>query len=152
MTSQIEIEDPQQPELLSMLADVDSWYAKLYPAESNHLLDASALATPEVTFLVLRVSGRAVGFGAVVRRDATFDEIKRMFIAPDMRGQKLGRSLLNALEDCARAKGLSCLQLETGTRQPEATALYRSAGYYAISPFGNYKPDPPSLFMEKRLR
>ena len=134
-----------------MLAESASYYAKLYPVESNHLLDASALATPEVTFLVVRVSGRAVGFGAVVRRDATFGEIKRMFIAPDMRGQKLGRLLLNALEGCARAKGLSCLQLETGTRQPEATALYRSAGYYAISPFGNYKPDPLSLFMEKKL-
>jgi putative acetyltransferase len=148
--SRIQIEDPQQPEVLALLADNDS-YMRSCVRQSIHLLDASALATPEVTFLVVRVSGRAVGFAAVVRRDATFGEIKRMFIAPDMRGQKLGRLLLNALEDCARANGLSCLQLETGTRQPEATALYRSAGYYAISPFRNYKPDPLSLFMEKKL-
>ena len=43
------------------------------------------------------------------------------------------------------------MQLETGIRQPEAIALYRSFGYAERGPFGAYKPDPFSLFMEKRL-
>jgi putative acetyltransferase len=149
--SRIEIGDPRQPEVLAMLADSDSYYARLYPADSNHLLDASALAAPEVTFLVARVADRVAGFGSVVQHDADFGEIKRMYIDPAMRGRQLGRLLLNALEDCARARKLSCLRLETGMKQPEAIALYRSAGYSEIPPFGNYKPDPLSLFMEKRL-
>jgi putative acetyltransferase len=149
--SQIETEDPHQPELLAMLADSDAYYAKLYPAASNHLLDASTLAASEVTFLVVRVSGRAVGFGALVRIDAELGEIKRMYIEPAMRARRLGRLLLSALEDRARRNGLSCLRLETGTRQPEAIALYRSAGYSDIAPFGNYRPDPFSVFMEKRM-
>jgi len=42
--------------------------------------------------------------------------------------------------------------LGTGIRQPEALALYRSAGFREIEPFGDYLPDPLSLFMEKTLR
>jgi putative acetyltransferase len=151
MLTRIGIEDPRQPELLAMLEDSDRYYAALYPAESNHLLDASMLAGPEVTFLVARVPDRIAGFGAVVRHSAEFGEIKRMYVDPAMRGMRLGRSILAALEDRARAEGLPCLRLETGVKQPEAIALYRSAGYEEIPAFGDYQPDPLSIFMEKRL-
>jgi putative acetyltransferase len=151
MECRIAIEDPRQPEVVALLAESDSHYAALYPAESNHLLDASALAAPEVSFLVVRVLGDAAGFGALVRHDVKFGEIKRMYVVPAMRGQKLGRLLLSALEERARADGLPCLRLETGTRQPEASALYCSAGYREIPRFGDYKPDPLSMFMEKWL-
>jgi putative acetyltransferase len=104
-----------------------------------------------VTFLVARVADRVAGFGSVVQHDTDFGEIKRTYIEPAMRGRQFGRLLLNALEDCARVRKLSCLRLETGVKQPEAIALYRSAGYGEIPPFGDYKPDPLSLFMEKRL-
>ncbi len=151
MDSRIEVEDPHQADVLAMLADSGSYYAGLYPRESSHLLDASALAAPNVTFLVARVSDRAAGFGALVRHSAELGEIKRMYVDPAMRGRKLGRLLLDALEHCARADGLAWLRLETGVRQPEAIALYRSAGYREIPPFGNYKPDLLSTFMEKQL-
>ena len=151
MLVRIGIEDPRQPELLAMLADSDRFYGALYPAESNHLLDASTLAGPEVTFLVAHAPDRVAGFGAVVRHNSEFGEIKRMYVAPAMRGLKLGRSILVALEDRARADGLPCLRLETGVKQPEEIALYRSTGYQEIPPFGHYEPDPLSIFMEKRL-
>jgi putative acetyltransferase len=151
METRIEIGDPRQPEVLAMLADSDTYYASLYPADSNHLLDASTLAAPKVTFLVARVADRVAGFGSLVQHNTELGEIKRMYVDPTMRGRQLGRLLLNALEDCARAGKLSCLRLETGVKQSEAIALYRSAGYREIPPFGNYKPDPLSLFMEKRL-
>jgi putative acetyltransferase len=148
----IEIEDPRQPELIALLAQSDSYYAALYPAESNHLLDAPTLAAADATFLVARTSGRAVGVGALLRHGLEFGEIKRMYVAPEMRGLKLGCKILNTLEEQARADGLPYLRLETGVRQPEAIALYRSAGYREIPPFGNYKADPLSIFMEKPLR
>jgi putative acetyltransferase len=151
MACEIAVEDPRQPELLALLADGDAHYAALYPAESNHLLDAAVLAAADVTFLVARVSHRAAGFGALLRHGVAFGEIKRMYVAPAMRGRKLGRLLLNALEERARCDGLPCLRLETDTKQPEAIGLYRSAGYSEIPPFGDYKPDPLSIFMEKRL-
>jgi putative acetyltransferase len=151
MDCRIAIEDSHQPEVVALLADSDSYYAALYPAESNHLLDASTLAAPEVIFLVARIGGCLAGFGALLRHGIAFGEIKRMYIAPGMRGRKLGRMVLSALEEHARADRLPCLRLETGTKQPVAIALYRSAGYREIPPFGDYKPDPLSIFMEKRL-
>ena len=151
MESQIAIEDPRQPELAALLTQSDAYYAALYPADSNHLIDASALTAPEVTFLVVRLSGRAAGFGALRRHVGGGGEIKRMYVEPAMRGRNLGRSLLNALEQRARADGLQRLRLETGIGQFEAAALYRSAGYRDIPPFGDYKFDPLSIFMEKLL-
>jgi putative acetyltransferase len=147
----IAIEDPRQPDIVALLAESDTYYSALYPSESNHLLDVSALTASEVTFLVARLSGPAAGFGALLRHRAEFGEIKRMYVAPATRGRSLGRLLLNALENHAHSDGLPCLRLETGIRQPEALALYRASGFHEIPPFGDYKPDPLSIFMEKRL-
>jgi putative acetyltransferase len=43
------------------------------------------------------------------------------------------------------------VRLETGVKQPEAIALYKSAGFVEIEPFASYAPDPLSVFMEKRF-
>ena len=56
-----------------------------------------------------------------------------------------------ALESAAREHGYSTLRLETGTRQPEAIGLYRSAGYGEIPCFGAYADDQFSVCFEKRL-
>jgi putative acetyltransferase len=144
-------ESPRQPEVARLVAALDAYLGGLYPAESNHLLDLDALAGPDVRFLVARLDGRAVGCGALRREDAEAGEIKRMFVAPEARGLKLGRRLLEALEAEARRQGLRRLRLETGIHQAEAIALYRSGGYVERGPFGAYRPDPLSLFMEKLL-
>lgn len=151
----IKPETPDQPEILAFLAASDAYAASLYPAESNHLADVAALITPETRFLVARATGRAVGCGAVMmHRDAggeTYGEIKRMWVDPAARKQKAGAKIVAALEAIARAEGLAALRLETGISQPEALALYRRAGYAVCDPFGDYKADPLSVFMEKRL-
>ena len=70
-------------------------------------------------------------------------------LAPDRR--QIGRRILDRIEAEARAERLTCLRLETGIHQPEALALYRSAGYAERGAFGAYAPDPLSVFMEKIL-
>ncbi len=69
-----------------------------------------------------------------------------------LRGQGVGRQLLEHIETIALGQGLSLLRLETGVKQPEATSLYRAAGFHYIGPFGPYQAVPMSVFMEKRLR
>jgi putative acetyltransferase len=147
----IDIENPDQPEVAALLEAGDAYMASLYPAESNHMLDIASLQRPGVTFLVARVDGHALGCGAVVSSGDGWAEIKRMFVSPQARGLKLGRRLLERIEAIARGNGERRLRLETGTKQPEALALYRSAGFKEIGPFGAYRPDPLSLFMEKSL-
>jgi putative acetyltransferase len=144
------IEDPAKPDLLAFLEASDAYHGALYPAESNHLVDVETLRGPEVTVVVARVDGVARGMGALVAKDG-YGELKRMWVDPEARGLGLGRRLLAALEARARALGLPEINLETGISQPEAIGLYRSNGYMDRHPFGDYQPDPLSLFLGKGL-
>jgi putative acetyltransferase len=143
-------ESPRQADVIALLDASDALAMSLYPPESNHLVDADALALPSVRFVVARIDGRAAGCGAV-RRDSVEGELKRMFVADWARGRGVGRAILRDLEEAARAEALRVLRLETGVRNHEALALYRRAGYREIGPFGGYGPDPLSVFMEKFL-
>jgi GNAT superfamily N-acetyltransferase len=66
-------------------------------------------------------------------------EVKRMYVVPDARRGGLARLMLAHLEATARTAGADAVLLETGTRQPEAMALYESSGYERIEPFGHYR-------------
>ena len=84
-------------------------------------------------------------------RSGGYAEVKRMFVLPAARGLKLGQRILDRLEEQARREGITCVRLETGIHQAAALALYRGAGYVEREPFGEYQPDPLSVFMEKTL-
>ena len=148
---EIGVESPDQPEVAALLESSDGYMAALYPAESNHLLDIASLMRADVTFIVARIDGRAMGCGAVVDSGEGWAEIKRMFVSPAARGRRLGRRLLEKLEAIAGERGATKLRLETGGRQPEALALYASSGFVEIGPFGKYGLDPFSIFMEKPI-
>jgi putative acetyltransferase len=144
-------ESPRQADVAGLLEALDVYQSALYPAESNHFLDVEALAGPAVRFFVARRGGVALGCAALRIDAAGYGELKRMYVTPEARGLRLGRRLLDRVEAEARAAGLALLRLETGIHQPEALGLYRSAGYREREPFGDYAPDPLSVFMEKRL-
>jgi GNAT superfamily N-acetyltransferase len=78
-------------------------------------------------------------------------EIKRMYVAPTVRRTGLARLMLRTLEDSAREAGCDVLALETGMRQPEAIALYESAGYVRVTGFGHYKDSPLVRYYARRL-
>ncbi|ATN34270.1 GNAT family N-acetyltransferase [Rhizobium sp. ACO-34A] len=151
MSVTIAREPVRQRAVIALLEQSDAYMATLYPAESNHLLDVNSLEKPEVSFFVARKDGEIVGCCALVEAGDGTAEIKRMFVSPDARGLAIGRLLMEALEDGARTMGLGAIRLETGISQPEAIGLYRRFGFEEIPPFGSYRPDPLSLFMEKRL-
>lgn len=147
----LQIEYPAQPEILRMLKAGDAYYEALYPAESNHLLDVQSLCLPEVVFYVARINRVACGFGALALHDG-YGEIKRLFVDSPARGRGIGRRLIEALETHARQIDLPMLRLETGVKQAEALAMYRSVGFRECEPFDEYLPDRLSIFMEKPLR
>jgi putative acetyltransferase len=74
-----------------------------------------------------------------------------MYVDPARRGGGTGQQLLDQLSMFARMSGLQVLRLETGIHQLDAIALYERAGFVRCDPFGDYQPDPLSLFMEKHL-
>lgn len=148
-------ERPDAMDIRALLAASDRYHAALYPAESNHLVDIDSLMAPPVRFLVARrADGIAVGCGALIlsqEAGLVTAELKRMWVDPATRGLGLGRRMLAALEMEARRNAVNLLRLETGISQPEALGLYRAAGYFECGPFGAYKADPLSVFMEKVL-
>jgi len=147
----ISFESPDQPEVTALIAELDAYQDTLYPPESRHYLDVASLKQSNVFFAVARDgAGRAIGCGAVVLYPE-FGELKRMYVSPRARGQGIAKKLLNVLESQAVGSGCKLLTLETGPYQPEALALYTSAGYQRRGPFGDYANDPLSVFMQKHI-
>jgi putative acetyltransferase len=144
-------ESPRQDDVVALIRQSDALMQSLYPAESNHLVDIDALAEPHVYFFVAREHGRALGCGAFVIADGKHAEMTRVFVDPAARGKGVARLIMEALEREAAKLGIALMRLETGIKQAEAIALYRKFGYIERGPFGSYRPDPLSLFMEKRL-
>lgn len=147
----IACESPDQPEVIALIAELDAYQDTLYPPESRYALDLASLKQPNVLFAVARdEAGQAIGCGALVL-SPEFGELKRMYVSPRGRGQGIARKLLALLESQAVASGCKLLTLETGPYQNEALALYASAGYERRGPFGDYKNDPLSVFMQKHI-
>jgi putative acetyltransferase len=144
-------EDPRQPDVQALLRQSDDYLRALYPVESNHLVSADVLATHRAVFLAARRDGELLGSIAFLVIAPGHAEMKRMFVRAEARGIGLGRRLLNALEEVACHRNITQISLETGIKQSEAIALYRTSGYQDCPPFGDYKADPLSLFMTKSL-
>jgi putative acetyltransferase len=147
----IRVDDPASSAARDLIERLDRFLTGLYPAESNHLAPVEALRRLNVTFLTASVDGEVAGCGAFINQSGAYAEIKRMFVLPEFRGLKLGRRILEELENLARASGLELARLETGIHQSEALLLYEKAGYHRRGPFGDYSEDPLSVFMEKKL-
>jgi putative acetyltransferase len=148
----IERSDPGGGEARVLIAELDAYQQALYPAASNHLVPVEALRRPNVVFLLARAGEQVVGCAALVEQEGEYGEIKRMYVRPSSRGLGVGRALLKELERQAGSRGLRCLRLETGISQPEALALYERAGFRRRGPFGRYREDPLSLFLQLDLQ
>jgi putative acetyltransferase len=123
----------------------------LYPEGPIHAFDPHLDAAPPGVFAIARVDGEGVGCGAIRPLDGTVGEVKRVFVLPGCRRMGIARRIMALLEDKGLQNGFTMLRLETGTKQPEAIALYESLGYRRIPAFGEYVSDPYSICYEKDL-
>jgi putative acetyltransferase len=82
-------------------------------------------------FWVVEQDGQLVGTAGYypVNRGEKAVEIRKMYLSPTVRGQGLGRHLLQRLEAAIGAKGFEQIWLETATVLKEAVRLYESSGY-----------------------
>jgi len=127
--------------------------AAIYPEPgANHFrLDAEDVASRNGAFLIGYLGSAPVACGAIRRIEGDCAEIKRMYVAPAVRGRGFSKLMLAALQEQARALGFQRLVLETGVRQFAALALYGGAGFKAIARFGEYADSPLSICMSKEL-
>ncbi|HEX5050910.1 MAG TPA: GNAT family N-acetyltransferase [Planctomycetota bacterium] len=128
--------DASRALIAALNAELSGTYPE--PGATHFHLDPTEVGDGRGRFLVVHRDGVPVGCGAVRLLDAGTAELKRMYIAPELRGLGLGRRLVEALEAEARALGARRLVLETGVRQHAALALYRAAGFAPIPLYGEY--------------
>ncbi len=146
------------PDALRLVEEVQAVYLARYGSQDQTPLDPLMFDPPSGLFLVGYLDDDPVATAAWRRHDVpelglgTTAEIKRMYVAP--RAQRAGhaRTLLAELERTAAEEGIETMILETGTRQPEAIALYRSSGYVRVDDFGHYSGDALSRSFGKPLR
>ncbi len=153
---EIKPERADHPEVVALLDALDRYLGELYEPEANHILSVSELLAPQVSFFVARRGHSIVGTGAVRCMPGEADtngqpygEVKRMYVDPSMRGQRIGERLLQTLEGSLRERGVALALLETGRDQREAVRLYERCGYARRSAFGGYAENGLSLFMSK---
>ncbi len=148
----------EHPDAVALVAEVQAEYVVRYGGPDETPLEADVFAPGAGAFFVGYLDEVAVAMGgwrfrtdvqALGRTRAA--EIKRMYVAPGARRRGLARRVLRHLEETARDEGADLLVLETGSRQPEAIALYESAGYEPVTRFGYYADSEHARYLGRRL-
>lgn len=148
------------PDAQRLIEEVQAEYVRRYGGPDSAPVDPLEFRPPRGLFAVGYLGAEPVAMGGWRRHDdadpqtswaAPVVEVKRMYVAAGARGRGYARAMLAHLEDTARQAGARWLLLETGSKQPEAVALYRSCGYQPVPPFGYYADRPLAIHLGKDL-
>ncbi len=145
------------PDAHRLIEAVQEEYVVRYGGRDTTPLDRLMFEPPHGSFFVGYLGDEPVASGAWRTAAVTafgeerVAEIKRMYVAPAVRGAGHARAVLAHLEATAYATGYRAMVLETGQAQPEAITLYESAGYTPVEPFGHYTWSPQSVHLGRRL-
>ena len=141
-----DLTDPRVPALLGHHAATTRGQTA---AGSAHALDLSAFTSPDLSLWTIWESDLLLEVGALKGLSPTLGEIKAMHTTQAARRRGAGGMMLVHLITVGRDAGLTSLGLETGSWPyfEPARALYRRYGFVECDPFGDYAPDPNSVFM-----
>jgi putative acetyltransferase len=87
---------------------------------------------------------------ALRRLDRMSGEVKRLYLRPGFRGQGLGRRLLEAVMERARAVSYDCLYADTLPIMMEALSLYQRAGFERVEAYSN-APTAGAIYLKLKL-
>jgi putative acetyltransferase len=122
----------------------EEWIARYFAieAQDRRQLDDPIAAYIETggEILIAERDSRAVGCVALMPDGNGAYELSKMAIAPDLRGQGAGRTLLRAAIDHARGLGASSLFLGSSRKLANAVHLYEALGFEHVAPETLYMP------------
>ncbi len=135
----------------------EEWIERHFALEAK---DVATLGDPEGTILakggrllMAEVDGAVVGCVALIPMDGGVVELSKMAVAPEERGRGLGRRVLLAAVEEARAMGARRVFLGSSTKLPNAVHLYEAVGFQHVP--REQLPDMPyaraDVFMEMEL-
>ena len=103
-------------------------------------------APPAGRLLLAWSSERPVGSIALRPLDGATCEMKRLYVRPEARGERLGRRLVERLLEEARQAGYARICLDTLPMMASAQSLYESLGFVPIEPY-IFNPIPGTKFL-----
>ena len=106
---------------------------------------------PHGCLLLAFYDDNPAGCVALRRRDDEVSEMKRLYVKPEYRGRKIGRTLVVEVIREAREKGYRLMRLDTHPWMKEAEALYKSVGFYEIEAY-RFNPIEGVKFFELELK
>lgn len=120
---------------------------------SAHALDVSGLKASDIQVFAAWDGERLLAVGALRTLTPDHGEVKAMHTAEIARRIGAGGAILNHLIRTAREHGMGRLSLETGAWPyfEPARTFYRRHCFIDCGPFGDYQPDPNSVFMTMLL-
>ena len=141
-------------EYTSMLVESDPSFAayldiQKYDDEIEH--PEKKYAQPDGLLLRAYSDGKLAGCIAYRRIDSENCEMKRLYVRPAFRGQKIASILLEMLIDAAKFYGYRYMLLDTLPFLRIAIGMYRKAGFYEIQSYNN-SPMKTSIFMKLDLQ
>lgn len=151
MAISIAQESPLQPQVRTLIAELNAVLLGLTPPEFCSHMTAEQMAGPETTVFIARDQGTAVACGALKRHEGGVGEVKRMYTRPTHQGRGIGGRILDLIQRLAVEERLTKLVLETGDRHPAAWRVYGRAGFSRCGPVLDYPDSPYSVFYEKAL-
>jgi ribosomal protein S18 acetylase RimI-like enzyme len=145
-----------RPDLAAAFRDLnEAWITRLFALEPK---DVETLAHPEATIIApggrivfVVEDGAAIGCCALIALPDGGFEVAKMAVAEAHKGRGLGRRLMAACVERAKAAGAPRLYLETNSGLAPALGLYRSFGFEEVAPA---EPSPyarADVAMELRL-
>lgn len=145
----IAVDDPRADDVRALLERHLAFAFEHTPAQHVHALDLDGLLDPAITFVSARRDHQLLAVGALKELDNTHGELKSMHTLAEVRGQGIGRAVLDHLVRLARDRGYERVSLETGTMDAfvPARSFYARAGFTPTGRFGDYPDSPTSAFM-----
>ncbi|MBB4139543.1 GNAT family N-acetyltransferase [Microbacterium invictum] len=151
----VSTDDPTAHELL---AEYFAVRAEEFPGATYTTVfpDPAAFEPPDGVFLIVTTDeGRDVGCGGIRRiadgPDGVRYEVKHLYLRAETRGRGWGRTLLDALEERARAVGAAAVVLDTHHTLTAAGGLYSRNGYAEIAPY-NANPNATRWYGKRLTR
>lgn len=104
-------------------------------------------------FYLAYIEGKLAGCVALLKVNSRTGEIKRMYVRPEFRGQKIGWQLTQHLIKQARAFEYEKLVLSSHITMKKAHSIYHAMGFKNVPAPDDFPEDlkPTVVFMEMRL-
>ncbi|MGV8864532.1 MAG: ribosomal protein S18-alanine N-acetyltransferase [Pseudomonas sp.] len=111
------------------------------------------ISRAHASLIVAHIENRVVGYALLLfHRGTSLARLYSIAMASDVRGQGLGRRLLEQAEERAREHDCAYLRLEVRPDNPTAISLYERSGYRRFAEISDYYEDhAAALRFEKRI-